>query len=117
MGKTPWRTVRSSPRHPSLVGVSARVARLRRERFDLYIDLRGDVRQLVFIGCLCGARYMLTYRRNGGDFLADWSLPLSEDRHQIEQGCNLVRVLGASSDTPAARIPSVLPNTPPSMTY
>ncbi len=58
------------------------IAGLRRERFDLYIDLRGDVRQLVFLGCLCGARHILTYRRNGGDFLADWSLPLSEDQHE-----------------------------------
>jgi ADP-heptose:LPS heptosyltransferase len=69
---------------------------IRRHRFDLLVELRGDVRHIVAFGCLGGVRHIVTYRRNGGHFLADLALPACDERHEIAQGTDLVARLGGA---------------------
>lgn len=67
---------------------------LRARRFDLCIELRGDVRQIVAFGLLGGASLLLTRRRNGGAALADAVPKIDERLHECDQNLALVSELG-----------------------
>jgi len=73
---------------------------LRARRFDLCIELRGDVRQIVAFGVLGGARFLLTRRRNGGAGLADLALAINESMHECDQNLALVGALGIVAAPP-----------------
>lgn len=77
---------------------------IRRQRYDLCVELRGDVRQILAFGVIGGARHIIAYRRNGGHHLADGWLPVREDRHEAVQNCDLVQLVGCDCADPVPRI-------------
>ena len=82
----------------------ARLLELRRRRFDLCLELRGDVRQIVAFGWFVRPRAIVSYRRNGGHFLTDgWLLPRA-DRHEALQDLDLAAMVGCGIDDPVPRI-------------
>lgn len=75
--------------------------RLRRERYDLAIELRGDFRDIVFT-TLTGARLTVGNGWRGGGFLLDHDVPVDRDAHRVDFALGIVGALGAErvSDGP-----------------
>lgn len=71
---------------------------LRRRRFDLCIESRGDVRQMFFFGVLGGAARILSRDRHGGARLADCALVIDDGLHEIDQNLKVVSALGTVRD-------------------
>ncbi len=73
--------------------------RLRRRRYDLGIDVRGDVLSVIVLA-LAGVRRRLGWAMGGGGFLltdvADW-VP---GRHEVASRLALLRALGLEDDDP-----------------
>ena len=82
------------------------IRHLRRQRFDLFIDLRGDVRHVVLFGGLGMARHNLSYARTGGRFLLDGWLRCEEHRHELFKNCDLIALLGCSPAGPLVEVPT-----------
>lgn len=69
-----------------------RLARwVRAQRFDAALDLRGDVRHLVWFAC-ASIPVRLGYGRTGGGFLITHPTPY-RDVHEVERNLDLVRAL------------------------
>jgi ADP-heptose:LPS heptosyltransferase len=81
------------------IAFATSVREIRKRRYDLLIELRGDVRHIVSFGCLGGAGRIVTYERNGGHFLADLALEVRGERHEILQGTDLIEALGGEAVT------------------
>jgi ADP-heptose:LPS heptosyltransferase len=84
----------------------ARIGEIRRGRYELLVELRGDVRHIVAFGCLGAVRHIVTCRRNGGHFLADAWLAARDERHEMRQGADLVALLGARATDTIAKLHS-----------
>lgn len=78
---------------------------LRSHKFDLCIELRGDVRQIVAFGVLGGPRRLLTRHRNGGAVLADRAPQIDEQLHECDQNLLLVKALGIPDALPVFPTP------------
>ncbi|HOF05247.1 MAG TPA: glycosyltransferase family 9 protein [Syntrophales bacterium] len=70
------------------------LADLRRRRFDLLIDPRGDLRHLFLFGYLGRPRYVLSYDRTGGRYLLAAATTFAEASHEIDKGVRLLEHLG-----------------------
>jgi ADP-heptose:LPS heptosyltransferase len=79
--------------------------KIRSYNFDLCIEMRGDVRQIVGFGVLGGAKLLLTRQRNGGAVLADFAPKIDEQLHECEQNLLLIRALGVSETKPIFATP------------
>jgi len=98
------------------------IQKIRSQNFDLCIEMRGDVRQIIAFGWLGGAKRLLTRERNGGAGLADLAPKIDESLHECEQNIVLVRSLGISETKPifatpysasdALHVHNLLTNTP-----
>jgi ADP-heptose:LPS heptosyltransferase len=82
----------------------ARLIELRDRRFDLCIELRGDVRQIVAFGWFLRPAALVACRRNGGHFLADAWSPPAADRHEALQDLDIAALTGCDIDDPEPRI-------------
>lgn len=71
---------------------------LRKKRYDLVIEARGDIRDIFFIAYLSRSRYRVSYNVGGGGFLLTHVVPFKEVRHKVEYHLDMVRFLGASAD-------------------
>jgi heptosyltransferase-3 len=106
----PWWVAKRNPgqrlaaRLASWKAFARAIVAIRRQRFDLLVELRGDVRHIVGFGCLGAVRHIVTYRRNGGHFLADLWIASREERHEITQGTDLVARLGGQ---PVMNVPAL----------
>jgi len=67
---------------------------IRRERFDLAIDLRGDMRNILFLLHPSLARDKVSYGITGGGYLLTKDVTYSGRKHKIEFHLDLVRALG-----------------------
>ena len=56
---------------------------LRREQYDLGFELRGDVRDIVFLAA-AGPKTLVRSGVRGGAGLLDWNAPQPPDAHQVE---------------------------------
>ncbi len=68
--------------------------KLRRRRFDLAIDVRGEFPQALILW-LCGARRRLGWRSGGGGFLLTDSPLFVQGRHEVDSRRALLETLGA----------------------
>lgn len=104
-----WTSVRRGERgkgtRGSLIGLWRLVRRLRRERFDLAIDLRSDFRQIAVFGWLGGARKILAYARTGGEYLLNPAVPYEGVVHEVERNLRLLAPLGIRANKPDLAIP------------
>jgi len=82
----------------------ARLAELRTRHFDLCIELRGDVRQIVAFGWFLRPDVLVACRRNGGHFLVDAWLPTDAERHEALQDLDIAALAGCETDDPVPRI-------------
>jgi len=71
---------------------------IRRERFDLVIEARGDIREILFIISFLKARFKLSYGFGGGAYLLTHAVPFDKTKHRVEYHLDLVRYLGCSTD-------------------
>ncbi len=67
--------------------------RLRRERFDLALEFRGDIRHSLILW-LAGIRVRIGYGVTGGGFLLTHELVHAPGQHESEYDLDLVRYLG-----------------------
>jgi heptosyltransferase-2 len=81
--------------------------RLRKERFDLAIDVRGELPCAVMMW-LAGARRRLGWASGGGGFLLTDSAAYIPNRPEVESRCALLRCLGVELP-PEDRRPVLLP--------
>ncbi len=69
---------------------------LRKQNFDLAIDLRGEIRNII-IAYLSKARYRLAYDVKGGDFLLTHIGDYNDNLHIIDRNLNLLKTIGINS--------------------
>lgn len=73
--------------------------RIRRERFDLVIEARGDLREILFIVFPLKARFKLSHGFGGGSYLLTHVVPFTGVKHRVEYHLDLIRYLGCATDT------------------
>ncbi|MCG6552806.1 MAG: glycosyltransferase family 9 protein [Candidatus Magnetominusculus sp. LBB02] len=76
------------------------IRRLKRRRFDLVIEARGDIREILFLIKPLAARYKVSYDIGGGGFLLTHVVPYAGLKHKVEYHLDINRYLGCpvSSD-------------------
>jgi len=80
------------------------LAGLRRRRFDLLVDPRGDLRHLFFFGYLGGIGHILSYDRTGGRYLLAADTVFEEGRHEIDKAVHLLAPLGVATKGARPRV-------------
>ena len=78
-----------------LLGV---VHRIRKERYDVGIDLRGDLRHIVFFLVLGGIGARISSDRTGGRRLLTRVWPHDASLHEVEKDFAIASLLGATGD-------------------
>jgi heptosyltransferase-2/heptosyltransferase-3 len=81
------------------------VAALRRDKFDLMVDFRGDLRHVIWFGVFTGVPRLAGIDRIGTRSLLDISSRPNELDHEIDRSLSVARALGASEVTPPVTIP------------
>lgn len=71
---------------------------LRKMRYDLVIEARGDIRDILFIAYLSRSRHRVGYNVGGGGFLLTHVVPFKQVKHKVEYHLDIVRFLGGSVD-------------------
>jgi ADP-heptose:LPS heptosyltransferase len=84
-------------RSAGLGGICKLIFQLRKERFDLAIDFKGDPRNIL-IAYLSGARRRISYGIRGGGFLLTDIVPYEPGIHEIDKNLNLLTPLGIRSE-------------------
>ena len=72
------------------------VAELRRARFDLAVELRGDLREIALILAPSGARWRVSYDYAGGGPLLSEVVPFRGRAHKVDLMLDVARFLGAT---------------------
>ena len=72
------------------------VSQLRSDKYDLSIDLRGDLRNNIFM-YLCAARYRLGFDITGCGYLLTHISPIGKSHHPIDAGVSLVNYIQPST--------------------
>lgn len=67
---------------------------LRRRRFDLVIEARGDIREILLLACAAPAKRRLSYDVGGGGWLLSDVVPYPGLKHKVEYHLDLARHLG-----------------------
>ena len=70
------------------------IRKIRKEKYDLVIETRGDIREILFIVSLLKSRFKMSYGFGGGTCLLTHVVPFDEVKHRIEYHLDLVRYLG-----------------------
>tara|TARA_Y100000310_G_scaffold343159_1_gene449503 strand:+ start:15301 stop:16320 length:1020 start_codon:yes stop_codon:yes gene_type:complete len=68
------------------------ISKLRKENYDLAIDLRGDLRNII-LSYLSKAKYRLSYDIKGGDFLLTHIGNYDDKLHIIDRNLNLLKTI------------------------
>jgi predicted lipopolysaccharide heptosyltransferase III len=72
--------------------------KIRKERFDLVIEARGDIRDLLFIVFPLKSKFKLSYGFGGGSYFLSHIVPFTGIKHRIEYHLDLVRYLGCNTE-------------------
>lgn len=80
------------------------VRRLRSRRFDLAIELRGDLRHILLYTTLGNCRYRVGYERAGGADLLTHPIPFDSQLHVVESNLRLLEPLGIEVEAPALEV-------------
>lgn len=70
------------------------ISRIRKKTFDLVIEARGDIRDLLFIVFPLKAKFKVGFNFGGGGFVLSHSVPYTGIKHKIEYHLDIVRYLG-----------------------
>ena len=80
---------------------------LRRENFDLGIDFKGDMRNLMFLW-KTGSKFRLGFDGTGGSYLLTHSFPFPFLTHQRDRALQLIRLIGLNQKVD--NLPINIPN-------
>lgn len=67
---------------------------LRSRRYDLVIEARADIRDILLLAYLSRSKYRVSYKVGGGGFLLTHVVPFERVKHKVEYHLDLVRFLG-----------------------
>jgi len=79
------------------------LSRLRRERYDLVIELRGDFRDILYAAA-CRARATAGSGERGGGTLLTWDVPMAPGAHHLEKAFAIAEACGARGPIEAPRL-------------
>ena len=85
----PWLVKRKRKKIRRIVGI---IRKLRKENFDLFIDLRGDFRNNILM-FFCKAKYRVGFHITGCHFLLTHVVPCDENHHPVKMALSLVEYL------------------------
>jgi ADP-heptose:LPS heptosyltransferase len=75
------------------------LGQLRKRRFDLVIETRADIRDILFLVFPARSRIKLSYAVGGGSYFLSHVAPYEKLKHKVEYHLDLVRYLGFSTDS------------------
>ncbi|MFQ5456533.1 MAG: glycosyltransferase family 9 protein [Nitrospirota bacterium] len=79
---------------------------LKRKRFDVAIDLRGDYRNIFFFTYLIGARCRISFNKTGGSYFLTHSLEYIPSHHELDKNFRIAQLFGIKkSDDYRIKIP------------
>lgn len=85
----------------SVIRDYVRVIRLiRSKQFDMAVDFRGDLRNIMLVIFPSGASRKVGYDITGGGYLLDEIVPCTGKKHKVQFHLDIVRALGANSTSP-----------------
>lgn len=93
-----WLTARRAPwvaRAAAWLRLPALVRQVRRRRYDVVIDLRGDLRQILLFAALSGATMRVGTDRTGGRGLLTHCWPFDQSPHEVEKAGHIAALVGA----------------------
>lgn len=70
----------------------------RKKSFNLIIEARGDIRDILFLVFPIKAKYKVSYNTGGGGILLTHVVPYDELKHKVEYHLDIVRYLGCNTD-------------------
>lgn len=70
------------------------IHRLRQDRFDMVIEARGDIRDILFLVAPLKAKYKVGYTIGGGGYLLTHPVPYPGRIHRVVYHLNIARYLG-----------------------
>lgn len=91
-----WSSIRSDGDKPIdfIKNIYKTIRAIRSHKYDVFIDLRGDIRHIFFFGWLTGIPRRISYTRSGGDFLLSDPHPYEEGVHEIDRNYRLLSAFG-----------------------
>ena len=74
------------------------IRKLRQRKFDILIEARGDIREILFLAAPLRSRYKVSYGIGGGAYLLTHEVPYTELRHKVEYHLDICRFLGCQEE-------------------
>ncbi len=74
------------------------IINMRKRRFDLVIEARGDIRELLSVLWPLKARHKVSYRVGGGGYFLTHTVPYQGLKHKVEYHLDIARHLGCSAE-------------------
>ena len=74
------------------------IRKMRHHRFDLIIEARGDIREILLLVFPLSARYKLSYAVGGGAFALTHVVPHPRINHRVDYHLDMAACLGAQVD-------------------
>ena len=71
---------------------------LRSRSYDLIIEARGDIRDIMLLAFMAKGRYRVSYAIGGGDCLLSHVVPFEKVKHKVDYHLDIVRYLGGNTD-------------------
>ncbi len=71
---------------------------LRSKTYDLVIEARADIRDILLLAYLSKSRYRVSYSAGGGGYLLTHVIPYKKIQHRIDYHLDIVRYLGSKDD-------------------
>jgi len=82
---------------------------LRKQQYDLAIELRGEFRNILLFTYLAKAKWRVSYNKTGGEYLLTHFTEFEPGLHEIEKNYKLLRLLGISDETGKTRKMMIFP--------
>jgi ADP-heptose:LPS heptosyltransferase len=70
------------------------IRRLRKEKYDVIMDLRGDLRNIILFGSFVRPKILLANNRTGGERLVSLHIPYIMNMNEVEKKLRLLEPLG-----------------------
>jgi predicted lipopolysaccharide heptosyltransferase III len=80
----------------SLKEYLAFIKKLKFRKFDLVIEARGDIRDILLLVMPLQVRYKVSYGVGGGSYLLTHEVPYTEYKHKVEYHLDIARFLGCA---------------------
>jgi ADP-heptose:LPS heptosyltransferase len=80
------------------IGLLKFIRQLKEKRFDLLIEARGDIRDILFLARPAIAKYKVSYGVGGGAYFLTHVIPYPGIKHKVEYHLDLIRYLGCQTN-------------------